>query len=157
MNVPVRYGLILGIAVSVINLAIPALGLHTSMGISAIFLVVVIAINLAVVILALRQTAADANYGGQVLNGLILGVVGGAIVFVGSWLTTSVVFPNYMAEVAQATRDTMASFGLPAEDIEEQLAGASSVSSAFQGALGTVITSVVVAAITAIFKRAGKA
>ncbi len=157
MNVPVRYGLILGILVTAINLAIPALGLHTSIGISAIFLVVVIAINIAVVIMALRQTAADANYGGQVLNGLVLGAVGGVIVFVGSWLTTSVVFPNYMAEVMEATREMVESFGLPSGEIDAQLAMGSSVGSAFQGAIGTVVTSVVVAAITAIFKRADKA
>ena len=157
MNVPVRYGLILGLVVTVINLAIPALGLHTSMGMSAIFLVVVIAINIAVVVVALGKTAAVANYGGQVLNGLVFGAVAGVIVFVGSWLTTSVVFPNYMAEVAEATRDTLASFGLPADDIDAQLAGTSSVDSAFQGAIGTLITSVVVAAIAAIFKRADKA
>ena len=153
MNVPVKYGLILGIVVSLINLAIPALGMHTSMGMSAIFLVVVIAINIAVVVVALGKTAADANYGGQVLNGLVLGAVGAAIVFVGSWLTTSVVFPNYMTEVAEAMRDSMAPFGLPADAIDAQLAGTSSVDSAFQGAIGTVITSVVVAAITAIFRR----
>ena len=82
--------------------------------------------------------------------------MGGVIVFVGSWLTTSIVFPNYMAEVMEATRETLESFGVPAGEIDAQLASTSSVSSAFQGALGTVITSVVVAAITAIFKRAGK-
>ncbi len=157
MNVPLRYGLILGILVTVINLAIPALGLHTSIGISAIFLVVVIAINIAVVIMALRQTAAVANYGGQVINGLVLGVVGGVVVFAGSWLTTSVVFPNYMAEVMEATRETLESFGIPSGEIDAQLAMGSSVGSAFQGAIGTVVTSVVVAAITAIFKRADKA
>ena len=156
MSIPVRYGLILGIVVSVINLALPALGLHTNMGMSAVFLVIVIVINIAVVILALRETAASANYGGQVMNGLVLGAVGGVIVFVGSWVTTSVVFPNYMAEVMEATRETLASFGIPAEDIDAQLATGSSVDSAFQGALGTLVTSVVVAAITGIFKRAGK-
>jgi len=153
MNVPVKYGLILGIVVTVINLAIPALGMHTSMGMSIVFLVIVIAINIAVVVVALGKTAADANYGAQVLNGLVLGAVGAAVVFVGSWLTTSVIFPNYIAELTDATRDTLVAFGVPAGDIEAQLAGISSVSSAFQGALGTLITSVVVAAITAIFRR----
>lgn len=157
MNVPVRYGLILGVVVTAINLAIPALGLHTSMGLSAIFLVVVIAFNIAVVVMALGKTAADANYGGQVLNGLMLGAVGGVIVFIGSWITTAIVFPNYMAEVVEATRDSLGSLGLPAGDIDAQLATASSAGSALQGALGTLITSVLVAAITAIFKRAGKA
>ena len=47
--------------------------------------------------------------------------------------------------------------GLSAAAIEEAeaLASGTPVGSAFSGALGTVITSVVVAAITGVFKRTG--
>ena len=156
MNTPVKYGVILGVVVGVLGFAIPALGLHTNMLASVGFLVAVIAINIVVVILALRQTATDSGYGRQIVNGLVVGVVGAVIVFLGSWVTTVVVFPSYLDEVAQGTRTSLAALGLSAEQIEAQVGDGSAVGSAFQGAIGTVVTSVVVAAIVAIFKRAGR-
>ena len=156
MNIPVKYGVILGVVVGVLGFAIPALGLHTNMLASVGFLVAVIAINIVVVFLALRETATDAGYGRQVVNGLVVGAVGAVIVFLGSWVTTAVVFPAYLDEVAQATRASLAALGLSVEQIEAQVGDGSSVGSAFQGALGTVVTSLVVGAIVAIFKRAGR-
>ena len=119
MNIPVKYGLILGVIVGLMGFALATTGLHTNAMAPTGFVAVAIVINIVIVVLALRQTAPYSNWVGQILNGLVLGVVGAAIIFLSSWAMVT---------------------GTP-------------VSSAFSGALGTVITSVVVAAITGFFKR----
>ena len=69
---------------------------------------------------------------------------------------TALVFPDYYTEFADAARQRAVAAGLSAAEIEAQVAMATGtpVGSAFMGALGTVITSVVVAAIAGFFKRA---
>ena len=157
MNIAVKYGLILGIVVGAMGFALATLGLHTNELAPAGFVGAAIAINCVVVFLALRQTAPGSNWGGQILNGLVLGVVGAAIVFLSSYVMTTVVFPDYYAEFAEAARMRAAAGGLSPAEIEAQVAMATGTpaSSAFSGALGAVITSVAVAAITGFFKRAG--
>ena len=122
------------------------------------FVAAAIIINIAVVALALRRTAPESNWIQQVINGLVLGVVGAVIIFLGSWAMTALVFPDYYAEFAEAARARAVAGGLSPEEIEAQVAMATGtpVGSAFSGALGTVITSVVVAAITGFFQRAGR-
>ena len=107
------------------------------------------------VVLATQRTAPHSNWSRQVLNGLVLGLVAAAIVFLSSWTMTAVVFPDYYAEFAEAARRHAAAAGLSAAEIEEAVAMASGapVGTAFSGASGTVITSVAGAAIAGYFKR----
>ena len=155
MNIPVKYGLILGVIVGLMGFALATTGLHTNAMAPTGFVAVAIVINIVIVVLALRQTAPYSNWVGQILNGLVLGVVGAAIIFLSSWAMTALVFPEYYAEFAEAARARAVAGGLSPEEIEAQVAMVTGtpVSSAFSGALGTVITSVVVAAITGFFKR----
>ena len=157
MNIAAKYGLILGIVVGAMGFALATLGLHTNAMAPPAFIATAIVVNVVIVVLALRRTASDSNWGGQILNGLVLGVVGAAIVFLSSYVMTTVVFPDYYAEFAEAARMRAAAGGLSPAEIEAQVAMATGTpaSSAFSGALGAVITSVAVAAITGFFKRAG--
>ena len=157
MNIAVKYGLILGVIVGAMGFALPTLGLHTNEMTPTVFVTAAIVINIVVVVLALRKTAPGSNWGGQILNGLVLGVVGAAIIFLSSFLMTTLVFPDYYAEFAEAARMRADAGGLSPSEIEAQVAMATGTpaSSAFSGALGTVITSVVIAAVTGFFKRAG--
>ena len=157
MNIPVKYGLMLGIIVGAMGFALATLGLHTNAMTPTAFVAAAIIINVVIVVLALRQTASDSNWGGQVLNGLVLGVIGAVIIFLSSFVMTALVFPDYYAEFAEAARLRAVASGLPAEEIEAQVAMATGTpaGSAFSGAIGTLVTSVVVAAIMGFFKRAG--
>ena len=157
MEIPVKYGIVLGVIVGAMGFALAILGLHTNAMAPMAFVIAAIVINVVIVVLATLRTAPHSNWSQQVLNGLVLGVVGAAIIFLSSWVMTAVVFPDYYAEFAEAARQRAVAAGLSAAEIEEAVAMASGtpVGSAFSGALGTVITSVVVAAITGYFKRTG--
>ena len=155
MEIPVKYGIVLGVIVGAMGFALAILGLHTNAMAPMAFVIAAIIVNVVIVVLATQRTAPNSNWSRQVLNGLVLGVVGAAIIFLSSWVMTAVVFPDYYAEFAEAARQRAIASGLSATEIEEAVAMASGtpVGTAFSGASGTVITSVVVAAIAGYFKR----
>ena len=155
MEIPVRYGVVLGIIVGAMGFAFAILGLHTSEAAPMYFVMAAIIINVVVVVLAIRRLAPVSTWPLQVRNGLVLGLVGAVIIFLSSWIMTAMVFPEYYMEFAEAARERAVAAGLSAEEIEAQVAlnTGTPVGSAFSGALGTVITSTVVAAITGFFSR----
>ena len=158
MNVPIKFGLILGVAAAVIGFITVAMGPQMS-AMALVFPLLATVVTIVVVFLGLRETAAVASWAGQLLNSLILGAVAAAIVFVMSWLSLAVVFPNYLAEMAAATEHALASAGLAPELVEAQvqtLEEATAVGQAFAGAVGTIVTSLIAGAIIGIFKRASK-
>ena len=158
MNIPVKYGLVLGVIVAAMGFALATLGLHTNEMAPGGFVIAAIIINVVIVVLAVRRLAPVCSWPQQVGNGLILGLVGAAIIFLGSWVMTAVVFPEYYTEFAEAARARAVAAGLSPEEIEaaEAIASGTPAGSAFSGALGTVITSVLVAGIAGFFSRAGR-
>src|SRR6478672_10574576 len=70
---------------------------------NVLFISVAMAIEIAVLIWGLRRTATQGRaYGGQILAGTMMAVVAGVIIIGFSLLFTTVVFPNYFADVEQA-------------------------------------------------------
>ncbi len=157
MGPAVKWGVILAVGVSVVTLAMIGTGLHTNpilYGLGAISVFIVL--NIVAVVMALRATAGDKGYLGQLGSGAVLGLVGGAAIFVLSYLITGVVFPDSIPEMVQANLELLGRSGLPEEALaarEEALRSTTAMSGAVQGLVGTFITSLVVAAITAIFVR----
>lgn len=159
MNPPVRFGLILGVVVAALGYVVPIAGLHTNPIMPTVFVVAAVVVNVVCVFLALRQTAEDAAWVGQVVNALIVGGIGAVLIFAGSWTMTTWVFPEYYAEYAAAMRETLTAADLPADLVAAQMdavEGATPAGSAFSGALGAVITSAVAGAVVGIFKRKGR-
>ena len=156
MNIPVKYGLVLGLIVAAMGFALATLDLHINEMAPMGFVIAAIIINVVIVVLAIRQTAPNSTWRQQVQNGLVLGLVGAVIIFLGSWVMTALVFPEYYTEFAEAARARAVAGGLSAEEIEAAVAMSTGtpVGSAFSGALGTVITSAVVAGIAGFFNRA---
>jgi hypothetical protein len=113
-------------------------------------------INIGLIYWALSRTAPGSSYLKQLLNGALIGLLGGALIFLTGWLLMAVVFPSYIDESSSAALEMMTSMGMPKEAIDKQaqaMAQATPMNQAFQGFIGTLITSIVVAAIVAIFKR----
>ena len=159
MNPPVRYGLILGIVVAALGYVVPLGGLHTSPIMPTVFVGAAVVVNVVCVVLALRQTASDATWIGQVVNGLIVGAIGAVLIFAGSWTMTTWVFPEYYAEYAAAMRQTLTAAGIAPDQVAAQMAaveGTTPAGSAFSGAIGAVITSAAAGAVVGIFKRKGR-
>ena len=108
--------------------------------------------------MALRETAAaGAVYGKQVLNGIGISVIAGVIVFFGSAFLTTVVFPNYFADLKEMGAEMLAKAGRPAEEIESQMRVNAAMydpwMNALQGLVGTVVTGAIVTAIAGAFVR----
>lgn len=159
MNPPVRFGLILGIVVAALGYVVPIAGLHTNPIMPTVFVAAAVVVNVVCVFLALRQTAAEATWMGQVVNALIVGAIGAVLIFAGSWTMTTWVFPEYYAEYAAAMREMLTAAGLPEDQVAAQMAaveGTTPAGSAFSGAIGAVITSAVAGAVIGIFKRQGR-
>jgi hypothetical protein len=157
MSAVIKWSVILGVAVTIFSAIWIAAGMHTSPIVGSLgSIAIAILINLVVVFLCLRETAAENRYGKQLLNGALLGLFGGILIFLGSWLLVAVVFPHSLDEIREAYTTWLQSSGLPQAQVDQQiqkLQGTTAARQAVGGLIGTFITSVIAAAIIAIFQR----
>jgi len=123
--------------------------------VKAFFLV--IGIEIVLLVWGLRQTAAANGYGAQVLAGTAMAGVAAAIIFCGSLVFTTVVFPSYFQELEAMGRGRLQAQGLKEEEISQALATQAKVQTPFFqalfGAIGTVITGLVASLVIAVFSR----
>ena len=96
MKAPIRWGLILGVAVAAMSFLFGLVGWHRAYEMSLVFLTIAILLNLVTVVGCLRELRSTADWVGQIKNGLIVGAVASVIIFLTSWLVTSVVFPRVL-------------------------------------------------------------
>jgi len=156
MKGPVRWGVILGGSVAALSLFFGLAGWHRTYKMSFVFLAIAILINVVTVVLCLRERASSESWLGQVRNGLTVGLVASVIIFVASWLVTTAVFPDYFTEMANGYRETYANMGLSEEEVADLVAATAATSpvrSAFDGVVGTIATSLIVAAIAGVWLR----
>jgi hypothetical protein len=156
MGSAVKWGIILALAVTIINPIWVLAGMHTSMPAQTGYLALVIVLNLVAVILALTETASSNGYGAQLASGLVLGVVGGIIIFLTSFVMLSFVFPEMVPEQIAAFKAFYEAQELDEATKQLMISALDSVtpfSQAFQGAMGTLFTSLIFGAISAAFLR----
>jgi hypothetical protein len=154
----IKAGLLLVVLVAALSLGIALSGLHESSPLAAQFAFVIPAIllNVGCVFWGLRMTAAQAGYGGQVLNGLLIGVVAGVLIFAFSFLMLTVLLPDHLAEVKAATIEWAQASSLPEETKAKQIESVektTALSQALAGLVGTAATSLIAAAVIAIRVR----
>ena len=129
---------------------IPALG-------NVLFIPVAMAIEIGVLIWGLRQTAQSRTYGGQILAGTMMAIVGGVIIIISSLVFTTIVFPNYFADIEQAYRIALQQQGKSdaeiAAMIQANAASATPMAQAMSGFIGTLVTGIVASAVIGLFVR----
>ena len=156
MSIPIRAGVLLGVLCVCWTFVMGFTGWYKDPVMLNLFFLV-IPLEIGIVIWALRKTAAGATWGRQVVNGLVLCLVASVIIFVGSLLFTTVVFPNYFADIQAAQTEMLKSAGMSADQINSQVAAAAAMQTplmnAISGVIGTVVTGVIVAAIAGAFLR----
>lgn len=117
----------------------------------------VVAYQVALLIWALRATAADGGYGRQVWAGVSISLLGSLIIYATSILFTTVVFPNHLQEAVAASRQLMAAQGLSPEQIEAVVKAQAPMqtprASAMAGVFGTVMTGLFTSVIAAVWFR----
>jgi hypothetical protein len=155
--VPIKWGVILGIAVGAMGFVFAGTGLHTNPATtSLVFVGLAIVINVVVVVVGLGATAGDSTWGRQVANAAVIGVVGAVLIFASSWLMTVVVFPDYYSEMFEGYRQGFASSGMSQDQIATEMGpieASTPVSSALSGATGAVFTSLLVGTLAGIRLR----
>jgi len=157
MNTAIKAGLILAVAVTLVSAVMIGAGLHENFIVSSVVsLVIYIGLNIAILFWALSKTASDCGYGKQLLNSLIIGLVGGFVIFLGSYLLLGVVFPDSIDRMREGAIVFLENANLPEEQMNAQVAkldAATPVSQSLTGLWGTLGTSLIVGAIISIFKR----
>jgi len=155
-NVAVKGGIWLGVLVFLWTLVMGVTGWYKHPTLLNLFWVVIL-IEVAVLLWALRRTAATTEYIGQVGKGLAVSAIGAAIIFCGSLLFTGVLFPSYFEELRAVQTEVMRNSGRTQAEIDAALAlGApmqTPVVNALMGAVGTVITGALASLIIAVFHR----
>ncbi len=157
MKTSVIYGVILAVCVAVWMLIIGFTGWYKHPVGAAAFMLV-IPINIVVIVLGLIKTKKEGRgYGGQVVAGLVMGLVAAALIFLNSILYTQVLFPTYFDDIRAMQESMLQQAGIPEEQIRAQVeatqATQTPVLQATFGAIGTVATSLITALIAAIFVR----
>lgn len=156
MPPPIRAGLVLGFSVAAWTFVMGFTGWYRHPSLLRLFWLVV-PMQVGILVWGLRTTARDSSYLRQVMNGLNATILGAMIIFTGSLLFTTVVFPTYFADLEALGRDLMAKQGLSAAQIEAAVKAQAPMqtprASAMAGAIGTVLTGFLTSLIAAAFLR----
>jgi hypothetical protein len=157
MKPTVKAGLVLGLAVEVWTFMVVVLEWHKDPVLLSLFYLVIL-IQAGVLVWGLRMTAAAGKtFGGQVAAGTAMSAVGAVIILVGSYLITTVLFPNYFAELEEAGRLALAAQGMSEAEVQARFDAMASMNTPFMnalmGAVMTVVTGVVLSLIIAIFVK----
>jgi hypothetical protein len=118
----------------------------------------VVLLQIGVLFWALRRTAASGNsYGKQLIAGLSISLIGGVIIFAGSLLFTTLVFPQYFSELRTVHEQMLKQAGTPDAQIKLALDAEAATATPFLqavfGFIGTLITGLLVSGIVGLFLR----
>lgn len=157
MKPTIKAGIVLGLAVEVWTFMVILLEWHKDPAMLGLFYLVIL-IQAGVLYWGLRMTAGEGRpFGGQVMAGTTMSAVGAGIVFVGAFLLTAFIFPNYFVELESAGRMAMQAEGHGEAEIEAQMDAMRGMSTPFMnalvGAVMTIVTGVVLSLIIGIFVK----
>jgi hypothetical protein len=155
-NVIVKSGIWLGVLCVLWTLVMGVTGWYKHPVLLNLFWVVVL-IEIGVLIWGLRQTAATTPYLGQVGNGTLIAVIGAAIIFCGSLLFTTVLYPHYFEELRAIQTAMMHNDGRTDAEIQAALEMGrifqTPVVNALMGVVGTIVTGLLASLVIAAFTR----
>ncbi len=157
MSPIIKGGVALGIVTILISLVFGFTGMYKDPSLANFWFPMAIGGTALVLFWTLRQTAATRGYGGQIVAALGIAIVAAPIILGNGFLFNGVLFPDSMEIARQNAADGMAASGLSDADVEKQLDALgfmfTPAFSAILGAVMTVVTSLVLGLIIAIFVR----
>ena len=157
MGTIVKYGLLLGILIVLWTFIMGFTGWYKDPVLLNLFWVVLL-LEIWIVLTALQSTARlGMGYRDQIIVALAVATTAGLLVFAGSLLFTTVAFPKYFEELRAAQENVLRRSGLSEAEIAEQIESMKSQYTPFrqalQGFIGTVVSSLLIAAIGAVWIR----
>ncbi len=123
MNHAIKAGTILAVLVSLISAIVIGSGLILGnlMLWQLVVLLLFIGLTVTAVIWALRQSASETGYGGQILNALVLGLVGAVLITALSFVMSSFIFPDSLAEISDVAIDMIEASAMSDEIKDAQI------------------------------------
>ena len=157
MNTILKGGLLIGLLCGAWAVIVVLAGWHTDPVLLNLFYVVIL-IQIGVLVWGLRLAGREGKpYWAQVGRGTLMSVVAGLILFVISYLLTTVLFPNYFEEIRQAGEQAMRAQQMPEAEIaarqEAYAANQTPFMQAIGGTIGTIVTGFIASLVIAIFTR----
>ena len=156
MNSNISAGIVLGVLITVWTTIVIMAGWHRDPQMMWLYFGVV-PLQVIVLAMALRTHTRTAGYGRQLWNGIAVSLMGSIVVFAGTYLLTTVVFPQYFPQIRAAAETMLSQMGRTPIEIADELrrnrAMYDPVANALTGAAGAVSCGVIVSAILAIFMR----
>jgi len=156
MHPTLRAGFILGLSVAAWTFVMGFTGWYKNPSLLFLFWLVV-PLQVGILVWALRGMAPANGYGRQVWNGVSISLLGSILIYWGSFLFTTVVFPHYFQDIEALGRQMMAKQGLTPDQIEAAVKAGAAMqtprASAMAGAIGTVVTGFLTSVVAAIWLR----
>ena len=156
MSSTVRTGLLIGFSVVAWTFVMGFTGWYLDPALLNLFFLV-IPIQIALLVVGLRSSAAENGYGKQVLSGTLASLLASVLIFGGSILFTAVVFPSYFSEVRAVHTSMLEQAGKSPEEVRAQVEAMAATQTPFLqalfGAIGTVVTGLVSSLVIAAFAR----
>lgn len=154
----VTAGIVLGLLVGVWMFVVGAAGWYRNPDMGWLFNVGAIVIEIGLLIWGLKQTAAAGRrYGGQVLAGLSICLIGGLIIVLVSLVWSGLVFTDVFDVMSDVAADRMADQGMGDQEIDDMLAATAfmrtPLAQALMGLIGTLVTGLILSLIVAAFVR----
>ncbi len=152
MQSTLKAGLTIGILCGIWQLIMAMTGWITDPTLINLFYLVIL-IQVAVLIWALRQSAAEKSYGGQVLEGTVISAVAGVFLLAFSLLITTVLFPNLIGEMKSVQTRILKEAGRTEAEISASMRLQTPLIQAVMGLAGTLVTGVLASLVIAAFAR----
>lgn len=156
MSTTLRTGLLIGVAVVAWTFLMGVTRWYLHPTLLNLFWMV-IPIQVVLLVLGLRSSAADNGYGRQLLSGTLASAIAAILIFCGSLLFTTVAFPRYFEEIRAVQTEMLTKAGRSPEEIRAQVEAMVSMQTPFRqallGAIGTVVTGLVSSLAIAAFAR----
>lgn len=157
MKSSVQAGVVLGLLVLVWTLIHGYTGWYKDPGMSWTFWMV-IPFEIILLVWMLKNTKKQGfGYGQQVMAGLVMSLVAGAIIFAGSYVITTALFPTYYADLQAMTGRVLAARGMSPEGVQAALAKQAPMMtplmSSCTGGVMTVLTGLLVSLVAAVLIR----
>jgi len=157
MNAAIKAGVALAVIVEVLSIIFAVAGLHQAGLVPGLILMVLfISLTIGCVFWVLNKTASEAGYGKQLMGAVVVGVVAGVLILIFSLINLNLIFQNYIEESNVAMIEAFEGMNMPEQALEAQIAKLESrtaMGESIKGMIGTFMTSVIIGAIIAIFKR----
>lgn len=157
MNPILGAGLLIGVLCGLWTFLMGVTGWYKDPVMVNVFFAVVL-IEIGGLVWGLRRTAAEGRgYGSQIVAGTMMAIVAGVVVIASSLLFTTVVYPDYFAELEAMQIEALQQQGVPeaeiARRVSETRAATTPMGQALQGFVYTLITGILASAIIAIWVR----